>query len=161
MNTMIKKTLQNLLELSSHELDDIIEIIMKSLVLETGLDVIGSLDPTLIAGLGMEIPEIGLDIVMCIRIWQYFKQENLDDSNKFAFMDSFNSYPLEAAKSGILAYGITSLLKFIVGKGIGKGALYIGSPLISGGINALQTITTGLLWAKHAKRRINLNASLT
>jgi hypothetical protein len=156
MKVILKSRLQNMLGLTSQELSDVVSIISEYLIYETAVDVVGSLDPTFLAGLGVEVPEIAIDIIMCVKIWQYFNQENLDESNKLDFMKIIDSNPFEAAKSGLLAYGITSILKFAVGKCAGKLAFYVGSPVISGGINAIQTVTTGLLWAKHVKEKAKL-----
>jgi hypothetical protein len=156
MKAIFKTRLQNMLGLTSQELSDVASIISEYLIYETAIDAAASLDPTLLAGLGVEVPEVTLDIIMCVKIWQYFNQENPDESNKLDFMKIIDSNPFEAAKSGILAYGITSVLKFAVGKVAGKGAFYVGSPVISGGINAVQTVTTGLLWAKHVKEKAKL-----
>lgn len=154
MKTFIENRLSKMLGFTLQELRDILSIIGEHLVIETGVDVLGALDPTLIAAMGVEIPEIGIDIAMCVRIWQYFKQENINESNKISFIEMMQSHSLESAASGVLAYGLTSVLKFAVGKVAGKAAAYVGSTVISGGINAVQTIATGLIWAKYSKEKV-------
>jgi len=155
-----QKRISNMLGLTIKELDDVLSIISEYLLYETALDAVGSLDPTFVTAIGVEIPELTLDIIMCIKIWSYFneKEGNTED-NPFAFMNAFEEKPLESAKSGILAYGVSSALKFALGKVFGKALGYVGAVPASAIINAIQTITTGLLWAKHAKEKSKLTQS--
>jgi hypothetical protein len=147
---MISK-LSNMLDLTPEELSDVIEIIGTYTLAETAVDAIGSLDPTFLAALGSEGIEIAADTIMCASICNYFSARYAEE-NSPRFFGLINN--LSSLQSGLLAYTVTSILKFVVGKFLGKGVFYIGSIPISGGINAIQTIVTGLLWSKYIKARI-------
>lgn len=151
----MKNRLASLLGFTSQELDDVLDIIVDYLMVEVALDGVGSIEPFMI-GLAMEIPEMGVDIMMCIRLWSYFNNKDINEENKYDFIGLIKSNPFETAKSGLLAYAITSILKYAIGKAGTFFVLPVVAPVIaSGTINATQTITTGLLWAMHCKKKLN------
>lgn len=151
----MKKRLASLLGFTLQELDEVLGIIGDYLSVEIALDGVGAIEPFMI-GLAMEIPEMGVDIMMCVRLWSYFNNKDLNEENKYDFIGVIKSNPFETAKSGMLSYAITSVLKYAIGKAGSFFVFPVVAPAVtSGTINATQTITTGLLWAMHCKKKLN------
>ena len=128
--------------LTEEEIKDIWKISQSDFKLEVTIDAIAATFG--IAGIIAELAEMGIDFLICLKIWEYFNSE----VEMTAFIEVAKK--IFSNKTIMLFYPASSITKNLVGKAI---SIPIATHILSGTINSVQTIALIMIWAKICKEQ--------